>query len=211
MLSLLQLINMGEGQQLDFKYSISDAPKIARSLVAFANTDGGTLLLGVKDNGKIAGIKTDEEMYMIETAAHLYCRPEVFFNYNIHTIEGKKVMEVNVDPSMHKPHSAPNQAGKYKVYVRKNDENILANRVLLEVWRLQKQEIEISINYDELLQQVFKLFENKKRINRRDVALKLNISNYKADNLLIKLMLMHLIDIELTGEDAFYYLTEELL
>jgi predicted HTH transcriptional regulator len=50
------LIKQGEHQQLDFKFEITDSKKIARSLVAFANTDGGKLLIGVKDNGAIAGV-----------------------------------------------------------------------------------------------------------------------------------------------------------
>ncbi|MCK4854687.1 MAG: ATP-binding protein, partial [Bacteroidales bacterium] len=60
---------------LDFKFEISDARKIARTLVAFSNTDGGKLLIGVKDNGKIAGIRSEEEYHMLEAAAELYCRP----------------------------------------------------------------------------------------------------------------------------------------
>ncbi len=52
---VLRLIEQGEGLHLDFKFEVSDAPKIARSLVAFANTDSGTLLIGVKDNRKTAG------------------------------------------------------------------------------------------------------------------------------------------------------------
>ena len=51
---LHHLIAQGEHQQQDFKYEISDVRKIARTLSAFANTDGGRLLIGVKDNGKIA-------------------------------------------------------------------------------------------------------------------------------------------------------------
>lgn len=53
---LQQLIAEGEHQQQDFKFEISDARKIARSLSAFSNTDGGRLLIGVKDNGRIAGV-----------------------------------------------------------------------------------------------------------------------------------------------------------
>ena len=78
------LIAEGEHQQQDFKFEISDARKIAKTLSAFANTDGGKLLIGVKDNGKIAGVRSDEEQYMIEAAAGLYCSPEV--NYTMQTI-----------------------------------------------------------------------------------------------------------------------------
>ena len=60
------LIAEGEHQQQDFKFEISDARKIAKTLSAFANTDGGRLLIGVKDNGKIAGVRSEEEKYMIE-------------------------------------------------------------------------------------------------------------------------------------------------
>ena len=71
------MIAEGEHQQQDFKFEISDARKIAKTLSAFANTDGGRLLIGVKDNGKIAGVRSEEEKYMIEAAAQLYCIPEV--------------------------------------------------------------------------------------------------------------------------------------
>lgn len=64
-----QLVNEGEHIHQDFKFEISDAHKIAKSLSAFANTEGGRLLVGVKDNGKIAGIRSEEEIYMIEAAA----------------------------------------------------------------------------------------------------------------------------------------------
>ena len=58
-LYLQQLIEEGEHQQQDFKFEISDARKIARSLSAFANTDGGRLLIGVKDNGRIDGVRSE--------------------------------------------------------------------------------------------------------------------------------------------------------
>ena len=53
-----KLIEQGEHQHLDFKFAVNDSRKIARSLVAFANTTGGKLLIGVKDNGTIAGVRT---------------------------------------------------------------------------------------------------------------------------------------------------------
>ena len=82
------LIAEGEHQQQDFKFEISDARKIAKTLSAFANTDGGKLLIGVKDNGKIAGVRSDEEQYMIEAAAGLYCSPEVNYTMQTYQVEG---------------------------------------------------------------------------------------------------------------------------
>jgi predicted HTH transcriptional regulator len=76
---LKKLIAEGENQKLDFKYCISDSRKIARTLTAFANSDGGRILIGVRDNGSIAGIKSDEEYYMVDTAALLFCRPAITF------------------------------------------------------------------------------------------------------------------------------------
>jgi hypothetical protein len=81
---LRKLIAGGENQQLDFKYCVSDSRKIARTLSAFSNSDGGKILIGVRDNGRIAGIKTDEEIYMVDTAAQLFCRPEITYTIKDH-------------------------------------------------------------------------------------------------------------------------------
>lgn len=69
--NLQNLISQGEGKLLDFKFAVNDTRKIAVAICAFANTDGGTLLIGVKDNGKIAGVNAQEEYFMIETAAQM--------------------------------------------------------------------------------------------------------------------------------------------
>ena len=77
---LEKMILEGEHQQQDFKYFLNDAKKIARTLAAFANTDGGRLLVGVKDNGKVVGLKhKDEEVYVVEAAANVFCMPAVVF------------------------------------------------------------------------------------------------------------------------------------
>ena len=118
-----KLILQGEHQTQDFKYCISDSRKIARSLVAFANTDGGRLLIGVKDNGRIAGVRSEEEYYMVESAAKIYSKPEIHFTTKQHILEGKTVLEVIVEPSNEKPHFARDEEGKWWAYFRKDDEN----------------------------------------------------------------------------------------
>ena len=106
------LIAEGEHQRQDFKFEISDARKIAKTLSAFANTDGGRLLIGVKDNGKIAGVRSDEEQYMIEAAAQMYCQPEVNYTMQTFQAEGRSVLVVQIEESLQKPVYAKDETGK---------------------------------------------------------------------------------------------------
>lgn len=129
------LISEGEHVEQDFKYEISDARKIARTLSAFANTQGGRLLIGVKDNGKVAGVRSDEEMYMIEAAAQLYCEPEVAVAMRTYRVEGKTVVVATVARAEHRPVKAIDEQGRGWAYVRVADENILATPIHLRVWR----------------------------------------------------------------------------
>ena len=131
---ITELIAQGEHQQLDFKFEVSDSKKIARTLTAFANTDGGTLLIGVKDNGHITGIRSEEEYYMIEAASEMYCRPKVPFEAKEWNIEGKVILEIIVKTSLVKPHQAPDKYDEYKTYIRVNDENIVAPEILEMAW-----------------------------------------------------------------------------
>lgn len=137
---LRSLIAEGEHQQLDFKFEINDARKIARTLSAFSNTDGGRLLIGVKDNGRIRGVQSDEEYYMAEAAATLYCKPEVHFDTRQHEVEGKSVLEIYIPPVAHKPVYALDHDKRWLAYVRVDDENILANIIQLEVWKEEHKE-----------------------------------------------------------------------
>ncbi len=123
------LILEGEHEHQDFKYQITDARKIARSIAAFANNSGGHLLIGVKDNGNIAGVRSDEEIYMIETAAQMYCRPEQHVTFKVFNVNGKQVVKADIAEAVEKPVEAPDDNGNWHVYYRVADENVLASRL----------------------------------------------------------------------------------
>lgn len=153
------LIAEGEHQQQDFKFEISDARKIARTLSAFSNTDGGRLLIGVKDNGKIAGVRSDEEKYMIEAAAQLYCLPEVQYSMQTFHAEGRSILVVQIDESAQKPVYAKDETGKPLAYIRIKDENILATPVHLRVWEQSDSPVGELIQYTEREQLLLDLLE----------------------------------------------------
>ncbi len=141
------LIAQGEHQQQDFKFEISDARKIARTLSAFSNTEGGRLLIGVKDNGRISGIRSEEEAYMIQAAAGMYCRPAVEVEFTNYITEGRTVLVATVKPTPHAPVSALDEKGKPWAYLRVADQNILATPVHLSVWRMRKAPQGILLHY----------------------------------------------------------------
>ncbi len=182
---ITKLIRQGEHQTQDFKYCISDSRKIARSLVAFANTDGGRLLVGVKDNGRIAGVRSDEEYYMIEGAAKIYSKPAIEFTTHQHLIEGKTVLEVNIEPSSEKPHFAKDDDGKWWAYFRKDDENRLANKIMIEVWKRQKSPDGILINYSDAEKTLLDYLENNKSISISKFSRIAQLSYRKAEQVII--------------------------
>jgi predicted HTH transcriptional regulator len=133
-----RLISEGENQRIDFKFAINDSRKIARTLVAFANTVGGKLLVGVKDNGAIAGVRSDEEYYMVEAAANMYCKPAIPFTVKKWIVDKKTILEISIQHNEN-PSYVKDENGKWMAYVRVNDQNILANRILIEVWKRKKK------------------------------------------------------------------------
>ncbi len=199
-----RLIRQGEHQQLDFKHSITDSKKIARSLVAFANTDGGKLLVGVKDNGAIAGVRDDEEFYMVQAAAQLYCKPPINFESKIWEINEKTVLEITIPKSNDIVYSAPNKEGKWMVYIRINDQNFTANNILLKVWERKKGKKGILIRYSEIEKQLFDYLSENQKITFSKFKKLTKISKPKAQKILVNLIVLDLIEIEFTENQTYY-------
>lgn len=131
---LKSLVREGEHENQDFKYKISNSRKIARTLSSFANTSGGRLLVGVRDNGQIAGVKDEDDIYMIESAADIWLSPRIDIEVFAHSIDGKLVWEVVVPEGNEKPYAVEEETGMV-AYYRDADQNFAANAVLKEIWR----------------------------------------------------------------------------
>ena len=191
---IYKLIEEGEHQQQDFKFEISDARKIAKSLSAFSNTDGGRLLIGVKDNGKIAGVRSEEEIYMIEAAAKLYCQPQVNCQMQIHDIDGHTVLEVIVPPGTTKPYYAKDQTNKCWAYIRIKDENILATPVHLKVWQQEGTPKGSFLHYTEQERLLLDYLTTHPAITLNQYCRLARIPRIKAENTLAKFIRFELIE-----------------
>jgi len=151
---LLGLISEGEHQQQDFKYKVTDARKLARSVSAFANTDGGRLLIGVRDDGHLSGVRSEEEIFMMHQAAYKFCRPEASIKFDTYHAEGRTIVVATVPPSPRRPVCAVDDEGRQRAYIRIADENIVASPVHLAVWREQQQDRGAVMTYTDDVRQL---------------------------------------------------------
>jgi predicted HTH transcriptional regulator len=206
---LKNLIAEGENQQLDFKYCVSDSRKIARTLAAFANSDGGKLLIGVRDNGSIAGIKSDEEIYMVDTAAHLFCRPEITFSTRQFTSAGKTVLEVEVPKGDKRPYQAKDEDGRWLTYFRHHDQNLVANRVLLQVWRKAKKERGVLVKFSKVENSLLDYLKKNGSITLSRFRKTARISSYKAESILANLIIFKVLVMKASEKGFSYELNPE--
>jgi predicted HTH transcriptional regulator len=201
---LKKLIEEGENQQLDFKYAINDSRKIARTLSAFSNTDGGRLLIGVRDNGSIAGVRSDEEMYMVGTAAHLFCRPEINFSTRQHTIDRKTVLEVEVPKGDKRPYQAKDTSGRWLAYFRHGDQNLVANRVLLQIWRKEGKKAGVLVRFGKAETILMDYLAKNGSVSLTKFRKIAGISTYRAESILTNLILFRIIEMK-ASEKGFTY------
>jgi predicted HTH transcriptional regulator len=206
---LKKLIANGENQQLDFKYCVSDCRKIARTLSAFSNSDGGRILIGMRDNGSIAGIKSDEEIYMVDTAAHLFCRPEITYTIKQHTTEGKTILEVEVIKGNKRPYQVKNENGKWLSYFRHNDQNLVANRVLLQIWRKEGKGSGILVKFGKAENSLIDYLKKNGSITLSRFRKIARISSYKAEAILANLIIFRVLIMNASEKGIAYELNPE--
>ncbi|NNF02601.1 MAG: ATP-binding protein [Bacteroidia bacterium] len=122
---IMDLIKRGEDESLDFKKHITSAPKIAKTIVAFANTKGGDIIVGVDDFGEIHGIDVQQEKYMLIKAAKDHCIPPIYLYFDSLIDKKDEILIVHVRKSKER-HSVLNEDGDLLPYIRVKDQSILA-------------------------------------------------------------------------------------
>ena len=197
------LIKEGEHQQQDFKYRVSDARKLAKSVSAFANTDGGLLLIGVRDDGQMSGVRSEEEIYMMHQAAYRYCRPEASIQFDTYHVEGRTIVVATVPPSERRPVCAIHEDGKPCAYIRIADENIVASPVHLAIWR-EAQRLQGSVlTYSDDVQRLLAALHGQ-RLTLNQLARRSAIARPKVIILLARLIRFRVVQMEYAEQQFFF-------
>jgi len=202
---LLSLIRDGEHQQQDFKYRVADACKLAKTVSAFANTDGGRLLIGVRDDGHLSGVRSEEEIYMMHQAAYKFCKPEASIKFDTYHVEGRTIVIATVPPSNKRPICALDEEGCKRAYIRINDENIVASPVHLALWRESQKSQGTILTYNDDIQLLLQILQEQQPLNQ--IVRISHLPRHKVITLLARLIRFGSVRCEYTNQHFLFSLS----
>jgi len=205
---LKNLVRQGEGISLEFKLKATHPEKIIREIVAFANSKGGTLLLGVNDDKTIPGLKfVDEEEYILVRAIERNCFPPI--NYDLERIaitDERDVLVFTIPKSQKKPHFVhfENEPNK-KAYVRVNDRSVQASREVKQILRRENED-GIKFTYGDKEKTLMIYLSENQKITIEKFAEIAKIPSRSAAHTLVLLVLSNVLRIQPDEVMDWYYL-----
>lgn len=147
---LRNLVSKGEGFHLEFKRKAAYPDKIVRELIAFANSGGGILLLGIGDDGTIPGLKHPEDESHVVRDALKKCRPPLPVAETFIPIgRNRSVIQYEITESKRKPHYFITADQLKESYVRVDDKSIRASREMREIAKRSQRQKDIRFHYGE--------------------------------------------------------------
>lgn len=194
---LKELVRKGEGDHVEFKLKSNHPEKIVRELVAFANSGGGKLFVGVGDDRTIKGVKdSDEDEYTLVKAINTYCFPKLDYRLEKIPIDmDREVLVLTIPRSPDKPHYVVDSLGIRKAYVRVADKSIQASKEMREIMRRGRFKRDIRFQYGEKEEKLMKLLDEKKSVNVELFAAAAGISRKIASNTLVMLVLANVLEV----------------
>ena len=192
LVELYKIIEDGENSTVEFKRKFSSPEKIAKEMIAFANTKGGRILFGVDDDKTIIGVESEKgELESIKTAAKFYCEPEIEFETEILSLKKSDIVVIIIPESKTKPHHliSNNEEKEHRVYIRHNDKSILASKETINILKHSNTDstpLQISIGANEKALLDY-LAENEK-ITVKGFKKLVNISERRASRTIVNLV-----------------------
>ena len=211
-----EILEKGENNYIEFKRKVSSLEKIAKEVIAFANTKGGKIFFGVDDDGKIYGVESEKsEIDLIEESCKVYCNPPISPEIEIFHYKGKDIIIANIPESINKPHFLFEYNLKLtkdsKVYIRVNDKSVLASKEVIQVLRNERPDakpVKISIGENE--KRLLDFVEKNERITVKQFSELVNISERRASRTLVKLVQLGVLRIHTLEKEDYFTLSESL-
>lgn len=138
MLRIIELLSREEGKTLEFKRDCSSLDPIVKTVIAFANTAGGQILIGIQDQSKeIVGVEdpTSDESRLCNAFSDMIC-PQMIPDINIISYRGLSLLLISV-PHLSGPYYLRSVGLERGAYIRLGSSNRVADVDMLEELKRQ--------------------------------------------------------------------------
>ncbi len=203
-----KLVLEGETDILEFKKKANFPEKIVKEIVAFANTRGGRLLIGVDDDGTVTGVKNyEEDIYSLNEAITNYCIPSIKYQLDVVKMNEKRaVLHYNIYESKDKPHYVKDdyQGKNRKSYLRLADRSIQASREMIEILKKRQRSKNIKVNFGEKERILMNYLGEHEKITLKTFSEIAGIKRSSASRTLIWLVSANILDIEAREDEDIF-------
>jgi predicted HTH transcriptional regulator len=197
---LRDIVRKGEGQHTEFKLKSNHPEKIVREAVAFANSQGGRLIIGIGDDKSIKGLKfADEDEFILRRAIERHIYPAIDYDIERLSVENEReVLIFNIERSPFKPHylDLDGNPDNRRVYVRVNDKAVQASKEVREILKGERKAQNIRFQYGEKERILMKYLGDNQHITVDIFAEIANIPRKIASKTLVLLVLANVLKIQ---------------
>ncbi len=212
---LTRLVSLGEGASLEFKRKVPRPERIVKEIVAFANTHGGRVLLGVDDDGTIVGVRdAEEEEFSLYQALEAHCEPPVNVTVERISVQPRReVILVTVPASAAKPHfvrNEPDAPGRKAAYVRVKDMSVEASREAVRLMRSEKQPADVRFELGDKELLLLRYLDSYGRITVDQFATLADIPRSRASQTMVLLAKASVLQLHTEGKGDYFTLAYDM-
>lgn len=203
------LVAKGEGLRIEFKKKATFPEKIVRELIAFANTSGGDLLIGVDDDGTISGQRyIEEEIFVMEKAIKELVFPRLEYElFSLKLNEKKGIAIFKVPVSALRPHYLKDIDRK-QAFIRVADRSVQASKEVWEILRRGKNPKDMVFTYGNKEDILMKALGESDKITLKEFAKLAKLPRFLASKTLVRLVLANVLQIHPQESDDYFTLKD---
>lgn len=203
-LDVKNLAKTGEGTFLEFKRTVPSAEKIAREMAAFANTQGGTLLIGVDDDQSLVGVDGyQEEEFLLKKAAFELCSPQISITLEIVHFGQRDILVIRIPVAPDKPIYVESAKGAI-VYMREDDHNKTASAERIRILEKRESGLGVTFEYGPNEQTLFRYLNEYSEISVEKFSHIIDVSKRVAGDILVNLVSAGILNL-FTKNNIDYY------
>jgi predicted HTH transcriptional regulator len=212
---LKRYVSLGEGPHVEFKRRMPRPERLAKEVIAFANSGGGHLFLGVDDSGEIVGLRdVVEEQFALERALSTHVNPVIALALDrIPVTTKREVLVVDVPASRERPHflvsndDASEAAVEARAaYVRVGASSVEASREAVRIMRHERDPHDVRFEFGDKERKLMRYLDRHEQITVEAFARLAGIPRRRASQTLVLLAKANVLRLHPTERDDYFTL-----